>query len=318
MAKKTKAELGEDLNRSIIEAKAQYDNVVKPTQEAYRAAERKVREILETSIKPLCAATPMIATPMMYDTREQYENDYERAQYQKVIDAAEDAYRKIVKNAMSDYYKIEKPAKAEKDAAIRLANKQYDEALKELRKVDDWFVFRGTYQKAYWRPSTHEEIKMKAPECSVDIASTDPQSTVKCHFCGNNEVRTEAGINRVKYRLKYPGAGFWNRLLGSDWKYACHDCTNYMIHLRGTIKVRVIDESVPIDITVFCRTGLHQMCGGFECKCDCHKHVMLYDTKPFVLAGSVCPSCQGSGRIPWVLPYLSAQCTTCNGLGRVI
>jgi len=235
---KTKEELEEDLNCSIIEAKAQYDNVVKPTQEAYRAAERKVREILETNNSLMYTATPM-----MYDTREQYENDYERAQYQKVIDAAEDAYRKVVKNAMSDYYKIEKLAKAEKDAAIRLANKQYDEALKELRKVDDWFAFRRTYQRSL-RLGMHEEIKAKAPEGSVDIACTGPQSTVtrlKCHFCGDSKVRTEAGLNKVKYRLKHPNAGFWSTLLGRNWKYACQDCADYIVHLWGHAEMKPVE-----------------------------------------------------------------------------
>jgi len=258
---KTKEELEEDLNRSIIEAKAQYDNVVKPTQEAYRAAERKVREILETNNSLMYTATPMIATPMMYDTREQYENDYERDQYQKVIDADEDAYRKIVKNAMSDFLldripfiifcsskgiliRIEKPAKAEKDAAIRLANKQYDEALEELRKVDDWFEYRRTYQRSLrpisrteLEPCTHEETKI----IKKVVKRIEGKDKLKCHFCGNSKARTEAGLNKVKYRLKHPGAGFWSTLLGRNWKYACQDCADYIVHMWGHAEMKPVE-----------------------------------------------------------------------------
>jgi len=239
VAKKTKEELGGELHRAITEAKAQYDSVVKPVQEAYRAVEQKARIILEQTTKLYAAATPM-----MYDTREQYENDYGREQYQSIIDAAEDAYKKVVANAMSDYCKIEKPAKAEKDAAMRLASQQYDKAVKELRRVNDWFAFRRTYQRSL-RPDTHEEIKAKkaAPECNIDIACTGPQSTVtrlKCHFCGDSKARTEAGLNRVKYRLKHPGAGFWSTLLGRNWKYACQDCADYMVDLWGHVEMKPV------------------------------------------------------------------------------
>ncbi len=86
----------------------------------------------------------------------------------------------------------------------------------------------------------------------------------------------------------------------------------HMIYLRGLMKVEV-DENVHVDETYYCKTGSHNMCGGFECKCDCHRHVSVS-----VLTSSVCPSCNGSGRLPWVLPYLSRVCTLCNGSGKIV
>jgi len=283
VAKKTKEELGEELHRAITEAKAQYNSVVGPAQEAYRAVEQKARIILEQTIDGRSSEIKdkdrYLIQPIQseliheWDTPKRKQvSSSEKLDFQKLLDmprevspetyeffepyiieiaiqnnieATKDTYGKTIKNAMSDYYKIEKPAKAERDVAIRLANQHYDEALKELRKVDDWFEYRRTYQRSL-RPDTHEEIKaMKAaPECSVDIACTGrPQSTVtrlKCHFCGDSKARTEAGLNQVKYRLKHPGAGFWSTLLGRNWKYACQDCVDYMIHLWGNVEMKPV------------------------------------------------------------------------------
>lgn len=320
MAKKTEDDLWEERNIARANAKARYDNVVKPAQESYKIAEQKARIILEQVTKPLWDNYPKeifskpdsfvrngetyvegVAFPGMPD------NDSEIKQYQKVIDAAEDAYRKVIANAMLEYTTIENPAKAEMNAAIRLAQQQYNNAINELRKVDDWFAFRRTYQrslrptpKTELQPCTHEEIKaMKKIAKQVD-----EKDKLKCHFCGDSKARTEAGLNKVKYKLKHPGAGFWSTLLGRNWKYACQDCVSYMMHLWGPIKVEVIDKSVP-EQTHFCRTGQHQMCGGFECECECHKHTEL----------AKCPVCQGSGCIS-VLPFIQVKCIVCNGSGK--
>jgi len=264
--KKTKEELGEELNRAITEAKAQYNSTVKPAQEKTKLKEQQARILLEQTTKLYEKSSQIIGfnetkspiTGKVAQTPSEiiYLESDEVQQYQSIIDAAEDAYRKVRENTMSDYYKIEKPAKAEKDVAIRLANQHYDEALKELRKVDDWFEYRRTYQRSL-RLDTHEEIKaMKAaPECSVDIACTGPQSTLtrlKCHFCGDSKARTEAGLNQVKYRLKHPGAGFWSTLLGRNWKYACQDCVDYMIHLWGNVEMK------PVGLPVVDRDLDHQ------------------------------------------------------------
>lgn len=86
---------------------------------------------------------------------------------------------------------------------------------------------------------------------------------IKCDFCGKNKERTEAGLNKVKYKFRHPNGG--------KMEYACHDCANYMIHLWGCIEPEMIDESVQVEKTCFCREGQHDMCGGLDCICECHK-----------------------------------------------
>jgi len=193
VAKKTKEELREELSTAIEVAKAQYNSTVKPAQEKYKLREQHARILLEQTEKSLEKFTQIIGftetkSPITGKVAQTpsgiiyLESDVVQ-QYQKVIDAAEDAYRKVRENAMSDYYKIEKPAKAEKFVAIRLANS---------------------------------------------------------HFCGNSEVRTGAGLNKVKYRLKHPNAGFWSTLLGRNWKYACQDCADYIVRLWGHAEMKPV------------------------------------------------------------------------------
>jgi hypothetical protein len=360
---KTKEQLGDELSRAITEAKVQYDSIVKPAQEKFKAIEIKARLIFEQIDNSIRDKYPkdVFSDPdsyLFYRDGEIYTEDLswpetttehhripfekwqdethqrkKREEYQKqevakqlllnweqdqkVINAANDiandAFKKTLSNAMLEYMAIEKPANAILRHQVELAYKQYDDAVKDLEKVDEWFRFRRTYQQGL-------RSKTMASTCNAPVSSmeiiTNPQK-LKCHFCGDSEARTKAGLNKVRYRLKHPGVGFWSRLFGRDWKYACHDCTNYMIHIWGSLKYEVVDSSVQTGKTYYCKNEQHQMCGGLECECDCHKHVMLYDTEPFVVAGSVCLTCQGSGRLPWVLPYLTRECTTCNGSGRV-
>jgi len=229
VAKKTKEELGEELNRAITEAKAQYNSTVKPAQEKYKLKEQQARILLEQTTKlyeksqiigfnetksPITGKVAQTPSEIIY-----LESD-EVQQYKTAIDAAEDAYRKIRENAMSDYYKIEKPAKAKKYVAIRIADKQYNDAIKELRN----------------------DIGM-SPSCR-SITSQSTVTRLKCHFCGDSKARTEAGLNKVKYRLKHPGAGFWSRLFGRDWKYVCQDCADYMGDMWGNVEMKLVDKDV--------------------------------------------------------------------------
>jgi len=328
MTKKTEIELDEDLSKAMADARARYDSNVKPAQEKVKAVERQARITLEENTKPLYDSYPkeVYNNPKSYISGGEHyvegkafpgtpDNYSEIEQCQKAIKAFEELYDFTVAIAMQAYKRIEKPAKQQLDAAERLARQQYYESIKELRKVNEWFEFRRTYQRSLRitkvpEPCTTHEVARK--QIDVSRKQSDTKDKLKCYFCGDSEARTKAGLNRVKYKFKHPNASFWNRLLGRDWIYACHDCINYMIHLWGPIKPEVVDGNVHVDETFYCKTGSHNMCGGFECKCDCHRHVSVLTSLV------VCPSCNGSGRLPWVLPYLSRVCTLCNGSGKVV
>ncbi len=329
MSKKTETELDEDLSKAMADARARYASIVKPAQEKFKDIERQARITLEKNTKPLYDNYPkeVYTNPKSYISGgELYvegkafpgtpDNYSEIEQYQKAIKAFEELYDFTVAIAMQAYKRIEKPAKQQLDVELSCARQKYYEAIKELRKVDDWFEFRRTYQRSLRVEKVqHEPCAIHTAKKQVDVSrkQSDAKDKLKCYFCGNSEARTKAGLNRVKYRLMLPNASFWSRLFGRDnWVSACHDCTNYMIYLRGLMKVEV-DENVHVDETYYCKTGSHNMCGGFECKCDCHRHVSVS-----VLTSSVCPSCNGSGRLPWVLPYLSRVCTLCNGSGKIV
>ncbi|MFH0903611.1 MAG: hypothetical protein V1854_00275 [Methanobacteriota archaeon] len=315
MAKKTEIELAEDLSKAIADARARYASIVKPAQEKFKDVERQARITLEENTKPLYDNYPKeVYNPKSYIDAGDYvegkafprtpDNYSEIEQCQKAITAFEELYDFTVAIAEQAYKRIEKPAKQQLDVDERLARQQYYESIKELRKVDEWFEFRRTYQRSLRvtkvpEPCTTHEVPRK--QIDVSRKQSDTKDKLKCDFCGDSEARTKAGLNRVMVRMKHPNAGFWNRLLGRDMVYACHDCINYMISLWGPIEVVTIDKNVCTDETYYCKIGHHNMCGGFECKCECHKHISV----PDLYTSSVCPSCNGSGRRPWVLPYLT-------------
>ncbi len=106
---------------------------------------------------------------------------------------------------------------------------------------------------------------------NIDLMNIPKNAGIKCDFCGKNKERTEAGLNKVKYKFKHPNAGPLTLLSSRGMVYGCHDCTNYMIHLWGCIKPEMVDESVQVEKSGFCRIGQHDMCGGLDCTCECHK-----------------------------------------------
>jgi len=144
---KTKQDYFEnELELSIKKAEAQYSIIVKPAQEKVKETERKARLTLEEITKPLYDNYPK---EVYFNSDYQIlDKDPVREQYQVVIDRAETAFRMALNNAMADYYKIQKPATRDKYAAVTFARRQYNDAIKELRKVDDWFEFRRTYQRS--------------------------------------------------------------------------------------------------------------------------------------------------------------------------
>ncbi len=150
--------LYEDLNTAIAKAKSQYDSTVKPEQEKYTAAEREARIRLEVLTKPLWDMMPTV-----HDNISSQVHDGElilKDELEKAIEVHEESYRNIIGILLSDYRKIEKQAKCEKDAAIRLAHEQFENAIKELQKVDDWFEFRRTYQKSS-RPMKKDTVPLE-------------------------------------------------------------------------------------------------------------------------------------------------------------
>ncbi len=143
---KTKQDFENDLEQAIKKAEAQYDSVVKPAQEKFKVVEHKARLTLEEITKPLYDDYPK---EVYFNSDYQIlDKDPVREQYQVVIDRAETAFRMALNNAMVDYYKIQKPATRDKYAAATFARRQYNNANEELRKVDDWFEFRRTYQRS--------------------------------------------------------------------------------------------------------------------------------------------------------------------------
>jgi hypothetical protein len=168
---KTKKELEEDLSKAMSDARARYDSIVKPAQEKFKAVEQNARIKLEEDTKPLWDTFPKEVynnpKPYISGGEQLYEgkafpgapdNYSEIEQYLKAINGIEKIYDITVETAMSDYKRIEKPAKQQLYVAERLARQQYDKSVKELRKVDDWFEFRRTYQKSLKTEKT-EEIK---------------------------------------------------------------------------------------------------------------------------------------------------------------
>ncbi len=148
---KTKSDIETELDLSIKKAEAQYDSVVKPAQEKFKVVEHKARLTLEEITKPLYDDYPK---EVYFNSDYQIlDKDPVREQYQVVIDRAETAFRMALNNAMADYYKIQKPATRDKYAAATFARRQYNNAIKELRKVDDWFEFRRTYQRSAQKSS---------------------------------------------------------------------------------------------------------------------------------------------------------------------
>lgn len=160
---KTKREPEEDHSIAIAKAESQYDSVVKPAQEKYKVVEHVARIILEESTNPLWILMPAEIHPNVSSQVRDGELML-KDELEKTIGIHEESYRKVMASAMSDYREIEKPAKRVRDATIKLANVQCDDAIKELRKVDDWFVFRRTYQKSLRLSSETEKEARQAGE----------------------------------------------------------------------------------------------------------------------------------------------------------
>jgi len=67
----------------------------------------------------------------------------------------------------------------------------------------------------------------------------------KCYFCGENGARTEAGLNKVEYKMIHPNLDLFNSVLChvfgyKPWVYCCKDCLEYMLHVWESFELEKV------------------------------------------------------------------------------